>query len=224
MKRFLAIVLALALCLSVSTTAFADIESTTIFLPKGGMEYGDYVTEWHFVPDSPPGPGFTPPDKPAKPEPKPVDPDQKWKDKAHTHMKAYAKNLIKTLKREVKAIGWAHKGIKDGPVWSYETRVIMGARGNNKNPERLSPITFYNKSNKNIEVVAYMVVTPKEGQNWKYFKKHGTREYEVKFVTEFITGDDWPYTYDETWEITGDDQDGAEAIAEFIGHLQSLSE
>ena len=139
MKRFLAIVLTLALCFSVSTAAFADVEVTTIFLPKGGMEYGDYITEWHVTPDSPPDPGIAPAPEPPKPDPKPVDPDQKWKDKAHTHMKNYAKNLIKTLKREVKAIGWAHKGIKDGPVWSYETRVIMGASGRNKNPEKLSP-------------------------------------------------------------------------------------
>ena len=224
MKRFLAIVLTLALCFSVSTAAFADVEVTTIFLPKGGMEYGDYITEWHVTPDSPPDPGIAPAPEPPKPDPKPVDPDQKWKDKAHTHMKNYAKNLIKTLKREVKAIGWAHKGIKDGPVWSYETRVIMGASGRNKNPEKLSPITFYDKNDKTIKAVAYMVVTPKEGQNWKYFKKHGTREYEVKFVTEFITGDDWPYTYDVSWELTSDDQDGAAAIAEFIEYLQSLYE
>ncbi len=217
MKRVLSFVLILSLCFGLTSVALADTTaSSTILMPQGGTQWGTYVTTWASVPGNPPP---TPRGPVARSRTALT--DQQWRTKAHSHMKSYAKNIIEMLKRELETINWSYKTIKSGPVWSYETRIIMGANGDNKHQSKLRPITFYYKDNPDIKVEAYMVVAPAE--SWKVYRDDGTRDYNVIFVTNFIGGQKRPYTYNEKWMLTSEDQDGMAAVMELVNYLESLS-
>ena len=145
-------------------------------------------------------------------EPCSPDPDYCARMRRHACLKNAARDVFGYLEGRLRDIGWWHKGYKF--IWSYETRVIYGSRGDNKHYRNRRPITFYCKDDPSIKATAYINVY-----------KHG-KDYITLFSTDFTPASkcsSMGYTYQEDLMITGAYEDGYEAVDEFIKILQGMS-
>lgn len=140
------------------------------------------------------------------------DPDYCARMRRHTCLKNAARDVFGYLEGRLRSIGWWHKNYKF--VWSFETRVIYGARGDNNHYRERRPITFYCKSDSSIKVTAYVSVY-----------KHG-KDYITLFSEDFVPAKKCSskgYTYPDDLMITGAYADGYEAVDEFIAYLMTFS-
>ena len=140
------------------------------------------------------------------------DPDYCARMQRHSCLKNAARDVFGYLEGRLRSIGWWHKSYKF--IWSYETRVIYGSRGDNNHYRCRLPITFYCKDDPSIEVKAYISIY-----------KHG-KDYITLFSEDFTPASKCSkkgYTYSDDLMITGAYTDGYEAVDEFIEYLQALS-
>ena len=141
------------------------------------------------------------------------DPDYCARMRRHTCLKNAARDVFGYLEGRLRSIGWWHKNYKF--IWSYETRVIYGSRGDNNHYRDRRPITFYCKDDQSIKVMAYLNVY-----------KHG-KDYITLFSIDFTPASKCSkkgYVYADDLMITGAYTDGYEAVDEIIEYLETLSD
>lgn len=139
------------------------------------------------------------------------DPDYCARMARHGCLKNTARDVFGYLEGRLRSIGWWHKGYKF--IWSFETRVIYGSRGDNNHYRDRRPITFYCVEDPSIKVKAYINVY-----------KHG-KEYYTVFTTDFTPAKKCSksgYVYADELMITGTYADGYAAVDEFIAQLERL--
>lgn len=143
--------------------------------------------------------------------------DRRPDDPRHVCLKETARSTWAYLESQLERIGWWYYGTHKF-VWSSGTRIIYGRNGDNKNYNNRRAVTFYYKSNSDISKKAYLSVWI-SGKDFNYI-----------FSDDFLRiskCDKWKVDYAKYYPdsiaITGIYTDGYAAVDDFIGQLQSLS-